>query len=90
MTTTTMKKILKKWLSKRRDLKEHRKPFDPDNPIKPNSHIYLYTIKGDYICYERSFPRDYPQGAVRRVEELRKRGIESFYVIGATLKGTFY
>lgn len=81
---------ISRWIRAWRDSKAHRRVSDADSPAIANSHIYLYHIRGSHIIYERSFPRDYPEGAIRRVEELRKRGVESFYVIGTTLGGTFY
>lgn len=57
-------------------------------------HIYFYHIsKNDgAICYERSFPRNDSgvAGAISRVKELEKRGVESFFCIGKPFPLAFY
>ena len=58
---------------------------------EPNDWIYIYYISecGKHTLYDRSVPRTGlgPARAVQRVEELKSRGKEGFYVVGNTLPG---
>lgn len=53
-------------------------------------YIYMLSLDGECVLYERSMPRNCTRQADDRVKELRDYGREAFYTIGATFKGAFY
>lgn len=58
-----------------------------------SSHIYIYYVhkdgKDNAIIYDRSMPRNAITEVDYRIDELRKRGLEPFYVIGDILPRAF-
>ncbi len=59
------------------------------NKRKLNDWLYIYKISecGCHVLYERSMPRSCVTQADIRVANMRGRGQEAFYTIGATFKG---
>ena len=61
--------------------------------LKLSDWIYIYYInqdgKDNSIIFDRSMPRDRIANVDERIKELRKRGLEAFYVIGDILPRAF-
>ena len=57
-----------------------------------NNWLYIYYVSKDNeaIIYDRSMPRNCIIQADRRIKEMRDRGQEAFYTIGATFEGALY
>jgi hypothetical protein len=53
-----------------------------------DNHVYVYEIKDNRVIYERTVGCE--ASAIDRIIELRKRGSNGVYTVGATIIGSYY